>query len=360
MNTTRIRFLVMLAIGFPGACHEAEPIIRPQEGLSPSLPARQLSAARRTTPSRMEVTSMLTSNDEGEQGRCTEWVLEEQHQDPLTGEFSYRYRCPEGGDTESIVTLGQSYTPSNGRYTTTYNKRDGSVVVWSYVFATTEDGITHYNGSATDGSRYEGDFRAISLTETWAREHYVMPAGAYDSEGVYDQAQFLTGTSTFDDPDTLDRPDYTLSQSKDASGNTLQEFHSLVAGWERRYTARYREDGSMDYRFEYDDHTTHAAPDFVGSYLYARDRSGTGSYTQYLDQGSTLDVTHQMSADGSFTETWIFHDAATAQDVDQQGTMHYQANGNGEGTVTTYVQGGGVETCDMHVVDGSTIVDNCR
>ena len=66
-----------------------------------------------------------------------------------------------------------------------------------------------------------------------------------------------------------------------------------------------------------------ASPDFDGEYSYLPDGSGLGSYIQKFDDGSTLNVEHVINTDGSYTESWVFHDATTAVDPDQEGHVNY-------------------------------------
>src|SRR5581483_11085046 len=115
------------------------------------------------------------------------------------------------------------------------------------------------------------------------------------------------------------------------------------------------------YSFQTDLLDTQVSPDYDGSYNYNADFSGSGSYTQHFDDGSTDAVSDVINSDGSVVESWSFDDASTEQSVDQTGQMTWQADGSAEGTVTTHVVGGGEQTCDVHISSsGAQTVDNCH
>ncbi len=361
------------------ACQEAEPQVQRNRTVHKRLVPGSVVGEARKAPSRDNVVSLELAADDvpeeaacggggggaGEEeppAECVAWVEEVDSYDPATGNFEYLNTCAEGGDLASSHTVGHSDEMGNGNYTQTYTMRDGSVIVWTFVYTLGEDQISQvYTGSSSDGTQLNAVYRYPAEGITEVDEHYVLAdGGTSDSVGTYDAQGRFTGTSSYDDPATPESPDTHLTQVENDEG-LRQDYTYLYDNWNVTYNAFYPAAGGLAYNFRSDDRATIALPDFDGEYSYLPDGSGLGSYIQKFDDGSTLNVEHVINTDGSYTESWVFHDATTAVDPDQEGHVNYPACGAGTGSLTTRVDGGDPETCDLHVeMDGATTVDNCR
>jgi hypothetical protein len=303
-------------------------------------------------------------------GACVEWITEEESYDPATGDFTYRYSCPEGGDIAEIVTAGHDDGMGNGNYTQTQILRSGDEIVWTYDYVLMDDGISQLTtGTSSEGESYEGLNTYLADGSTLVDETHVFLEGTYDINGIYDANGLFSGTTVFDDPATEASPDYTLVSDEDLDGSLSQSVEQNFEDFTQTYDYQLDADGSSSYSFSTDDLLTAVSPDYAGSYSYAADGSGEGSYTQLFDDGSMLDNTDVFDAEGNLEQTWTFDDAATALDVDQTGSLSYTIveleDGSlayvGEGSVTYFLDDDSSVTCGLTIdAEGNTELGECE
>lgn len=373
------RSLLLLSSSFVVAalcgCQESTPQVTHDRSVHRGTvpPGRLTTAAKKVTSrdrvakldsaANSETDQCGSSGGREEQTECADWHKDLERSNQNTGEFEYIYSCATGGDIATIRTVGVGDAEGNGHYTQTYAMRDGSEILWTYTYTLGADGISQdYVGSSSDGTQYTGTYRYLANDVTEMHEVYTMPGagGISKVDGTTDAAERFTGTQSWDDPATPEDPDSRLVQTENDAG-LRQNYTYIFEGWDVSYNAFYPAAGGLEYDWTSDDRATTASPDYRGAYVYASDNSGSGSYRQLFNDGSFLDVSHVVVADGSYTEHWEWHDATTPQDLDQKGDLAYTPCGPGTGTMTTYVQGGAPETCHVRVdLDGTTTVDQCN
>lgn len=348
--------LLLASVAAPlvlAACEGKTPSVKRHDAVVPSLSPRTAVSAL-TSPSTADAES-------GGEAQCLEASLVSESYDPSTGAFASEYDCAEGGGIDRVLTAGTGDQVGNGAYTQTYVLEAGGEIVWEYTY--TSDAVsTTYVGSSSEGESYEGTYTYLDADTTRVEETWTMAEGVYTTDGVMtnDGTSFV-GSSTFDDPDTAASPDYTYEQQTNDDGSFTQRVESAGDGWTSSYVADFAVDGSASYDFATDLTDTDVSPDYEGSYSYAADGAGEGGYTQAFDDGSSLAVDDEIRADGSYTESWSFDDAATEQPVDQEGSISYGVDGAGVGTITTFVVGGESETCRVTIsADGATTIDQCE
>ncbi|MFH1807594.1 MAG: hypothetical protein ABIJ09_02525 [Pseudomonadota bacterium] len=297
----------------------------------------------------------------GEDGECQAWTTEEESYDAASGAFVYRYRCDAGGDLLLVETRGVDDGLGNGQYTTTYDLRAGGQIVWSFSYTTEDDGLTtNYAGSSTEGESMSGVYTVLETGETQTSEVWNTLEGSYIVDGVYSEDGRFNGSSSFDDPATEQSPDWTVVNLEGSDGSFSQDVSGVFDGWLSTYTYSVAADGSASYSFVHDELVTSVSPDFEGAYSYQADGSGEGHYRQLFEDGSVMVVTDAFEADGSLTESWELDDAATELEVDQRGTIHFDASGLGTGSVTFFAEDGSRETCEIRIdVDGTQTLSAC-
>lgn len=292
---------------------------------------------------------------------CEDWQMVEEQWNAATGEFSNVWQCESEGVVQRSITDGVQNADGTGNFTRTFEV-DGVVIeVWSFTFTTSADGLTQtYDATSDQGGTYQGSYVYAEDGSSTVHEVWTLAEGTYLIDGSYDAAGVFTGTTRFDDPATEASPDYVVVNSPLEDGGFRQEVNSQGDGFTSHYLADFAADGSTHYTFETDDTSSEVNPDWVGEYSWDASGVGSGSYTQSFDDGSLLSVSDSFGADGSTDESWTFDDATTEQAVDQEGQVHYSADGSGEGTITTHVVGGEAETCQIHIdAAGNTTIDQC-
>jgi hypothetical protein len=301
---------------------------------------------------------------------CTGWVTDLEKWDETTGDFESRYSCPSGGDVASVVTIGKDDLAGNGAYKTTYTLRDSSQVIWSFTYTTAADGVTQTtSGSSNEGESMQSTTVYLPNGDIQSRETWQLAEGSFVIDGVYAAkpdalggARF-NGEYTFDDPATAESPDWTVDQSHAADGTITQVGSQTLPDWEYAFTYTVDPSNNVTFEYSWDAPASSANPDYAGKYSYAPGGAATGSYTQKWDDGSKLVVSHSFDwqKNDGYTESWVFDDATTAQPKDQEGELVYDAQGNGKGTLTTHIVGGGTETCDIEITaTGTTTLTNCQ
>lgn len=317
-------------------------------------------AAARAVPS-IEAKSL--AEGEAQAGSCHEWRTEFDRYDEQSGEFAVAYACAEGGQVARISTSGVDHGDGSGAYTTVYQLRDGSQVVWEFSYRPdpVDPAATLYTGASSQGGSFEGEYRDTPSGQTALREVYAYPDHVIVVEGLSDDDGRFNGSVSYDDLSTELSPDWTLVQVEQHDGTVQQTVDSTADGWGVREQITARSDGNLTYAFRYDDLESEVFPDYEGRYDFAPDGSGQGGYLQRYDDGSTLRVQQAIEVSGDYRETWVFDDALTSLPVEQEGAVQYTSGGHASGTLTTYVVGGSAETCDLEIFeDGSTLIDNCR
>ena len=336
-----------------GACEGSTPQLS-EESVLPDLVLPQAGLQKSGSAKALLLTAddAATSDEESEEeeSECLEWVTVEESFDEETGAFAYHYSCAEGGDIATSSTIGVDDFQGNGSYTYTLVLRDGTEIIWEYVYVLGDDGISQvFDATSNEGETYHGVRTYLDDDNTMVDETWGLIEGSYILQGTYDEEGRFNGTSIFDDPNTEASPDYTLEHAENADGSFSQSVDGVFEGWLSQYTYALNADGTVDYDFLSDDLATIASPDFVGVYHYNADGSGDGAYTQNLDDGSLIDVVDLFDAAGVVTESWTFDDAATALAVDQEGEIVYQPDGTGVGTVTFHFDDAESLTCAVTV-----------
>jgi hypothetical protein len=354
MNRKNLLAAACLALPALVACEGSVPQVKQHQAVVPSLTPN-------TAVQALDAPSSEDADAEAMSGECEEWVEVSSTYDEAAGTFASEYACTAGGAIERTTTEGQGDMMGNGSYTQTYFLRDGSEIVWSYTY-TSDQVSTTYVGTSSEGDTYEGTYTYLDMDTTQVHEVYTTADGIYTTDGISaNDGSSFDGSTAFDDPNTAASPDYVYENTQQDDGSYSQVVQSAGDGWTSSYTATFEVDGSFDYQFQTDLTETVVAPDYAGSYGYAADGSGEGEYTQSYDDGSSLLVSHVIAADGSYDESWTFDDAATDQGVDQEGSIHYAADGTGSGTITTHVVNGDDEICAVSVsADGTSSVDDCE
>jgi hypothetical protein len=346
---------VLAALGL-AACDNAIPQVNNPGSTDIRVTPAKRQAKGVPTSSQSSLTSSSSST-----GACESWVTVKEQYDETTGKFEYDYSCAKGGDIASISTVGQTdLTDGSGGYTTTYLMRDGSQVVWTATYTVDAMGVQTLHSTSSQGEQLDATYEYYADGSTKAHETYTLKDGIYVYDGVYEADGRFNGTVTFDDPNTPEKPDYTVVQTQTADGVTQQDTVQLAGTWTVKSHATYRADGSVDYTFESDDSNTKVGPDVTGAYSYDATGAGKGSYTEFFDDGSRVVVNDVIAADGTYVESWQFIDADPAVAVDQDGSIKYAADGSGKGTITDHLTTGDA-TCDITVgADGSSSITNCR
>lgn len=281
------------------------------------------------------------------------------------GSFITETDCSPGGGIAKVRNEGTQDELGNGSYDQTTIHEDETQHVWHFTYTTSADFLTTtYVGVSEDGSEtYEGVYTYLGqvgeVTSNDMTELWNLDEGTYQTAGIVGSDGSFAGTQSFDDPATDASPDWIMDSVSNADGFS-QDVHFVGEGFVSDYTYVVDALGNADYAFATDMEGTEVDPDFAGEYVYAADGSGSGSYMQSFDDGSTLLVSDVIAADGSLVESWIFDDSATDQDVDQEGSMAWALDGSASGTVTSHVVGGGEQTCDVNVsADGVQTIANC-
>jgi hypothetical protein len=351
MKTRILNWLAMGTLGLITACTDATPEVTRGPGLPPLQQPRGSIAQR---PS-ME-TGILASEAPGE---CTEWVTELESWDETTGDFEYRQTCALGGAIAVVHTVGnEDPTTHVGNYTTTYELRDGSSVVWTVSYHPNADGSYDHAGSSSDGSSFTATYTYNADGSTSAHEEWSYPGGYfYTVDGTYFADGRFDGTIVYDDLATAANPDFTVVEHDAADGTITQTYLYDAGGLSAEETYVLRTDGSMAITFAYDDPATGVNPDFAGAYDYAASGSGTGGYHQSFDDGGGLDVAHVVEASGAYTESWSYADPDPAVAVDQDGSAAYGADGSGAGSYTNHLADGSSITCSFSVASDGTVTD---
>ncbi len=346
--------LVTATVGF-SACDGSVPQTDQSELVIPDVEVARSASAR----------SLPLSNggeadgEEEEYSECSEFITVEESYDEQTGDFRYEYVCADdGGDIERTITEGNDDGAGNGYYTSKYIMRDGSEEVWTVEYRLLEDGATQ----ETIGTNNFGESYVVLRTyqadgSALAEEVYTYNEATYTLSGVYDAEGRFSGDYIVDLNSTPDiNPDYTMIHIENPDGSMSQSYDGVDEyGNIGHYDYSVSATGEVEYSFTNDSPATVVTPDVEGDYSYAADGSGEGGYLQRYDDGSLMTVEDIINADGSVIESWVFDDAATPQDVDQEGIMTYNLDGSGSGTVTTFVENGDSQTCDITIdVDGTT------
>ncbi|MBN2362013.1 MAG: hypothetical protein JXR83_21355 [Deltaproteobacteria bacterium] len=296
-------------------------------------------------------------------GPCTQWVTEVDTYNRFSGDFERLERCVSGGEIETIHTVGEMDLDDSGHYTTTYLYRDGHQVIWQFSYQPDPEApnTTVYTGASDAGDSFSGEYRDVGGGATYASESWSLAEGNYQVDGIYERDNRFNGTVTFDDPATPQNPDWIVNNRADLDGTVTQLATTYLDHWQLNETVTLALEGSYSYSFGYDNTLTEVDPDYRGSYWFDGLGAGSGGYTQFHDDGSTLKVEQDIASDGSYDQRWWYDDASTEQPVDQEGAVHYNSDGSGSGTILTHVVGGDAETCDIEIAaDGSSSIDNCR
>lgn len=355
----------LLALAFAAVTVGCEPGVPTIEGEPDGLVLPDVEFAKAGGRLALPLDGEAASDADGEgleeETYCEQWERTEETWSAITGEFRYVDECMDGlGDIARAVTEGSGDNEGNGSYTVTYELRDGGAIIWDYEYTTDpETGTTTTTGSSNEGETYVGEHTYDEATgDTLVHEEYEYTEGTYVLDGTYSAEGFFDGTSVFDDPATDASPDYVMTHAEDENG-LVQSVDGVFDGWGYDYDYVVNADGSADYDFESDDPLTQVSPDYSGAYDYAADGSGAGEYLQLFDDGSKMVVTDVWDSE-SLTESWVFDDAATALAVDQEGSIAYGTDGSGSGSVTTHLEDGTQETCQLDVsADGATTVSEC-
>lgn len=347
--------LVTASVGFT-ACGGAVPQTDQSELVIPDVEVAR-SASARSLP--LSNGGEGASEEEEEYSECGEYITIEESYDEETGDFRYEYECADdGGDVERTITEGNDDGAGNGYYTSKYIMRDGSEEVWTVEYRLLEDGATQ----ETTGTNNFGESYVVLRTyqadgSALAEEVYTYNEATYTLSGVYDAEGRFSGDYIVDLNSTPDiNPDYTMVHIENADGSMSQSYDGVDEfGNIGHYDYSVSATGDVEYSFTNDSPATLVTPDIEGDYSYIADGSGEGGYLQRYDDDSLMTVEDIINADGSVIESWVFDDGATPQDVDQEGIMTYNVDGSGSGTVTTFVESGDSQTCDITIdVDGTT------
>lgn len=350
--------LALSVLSLP-ACEGAIPTVAGKEIILPSRsPTKRVQALE--APSVDDAAADVDANAESICLGDGELTREEYNPD---GSFVTEYSCEAGGGIESFRNEGTiDPLTGDGEYDQVIVYEDGTDSRYHFVLDTLEDGSQVYDGSSEDGSSTSHSvYVPLEDGSSQANESWSTPDGDYLIEGIYFTDGSWDGTTIFDDPATAANPDYVVDEIRSADGSSIQDVSTLGDGYTTEYTYRVNVDGSIRYDFSTDLTDTLVSPDFDGSYHYEADGSGTGSYVEAFDDGSSMLVTDEIRSDGSLRESWSFDDISTEAPVDQEGTIEFAVDGSGEGTVTTHVVGGEAQTCQVHIsADGVSIVDACE
>jgi hypothetical protein len=350
--------LALSALSLP-ACEGAIPTVAGQEIILPSRsPTKRVQA--------MEAPSVDDAGAEGDahaESFCQGGgVLTREAYNP-DGSFVTEYTCEAGGGIQSFRHEGTiDPLTGDGAYDQVTVYEDGTDSRYHFVLDTLDDGSQVYEGTSEDGSTTSHIvYVPLEDGSDQANETWSTPDGDYLIEGIYFTDGSWHRTTIFDDPATAANPDYVVDEIRSADGSSIQDVSTLGDGYTSDYTYRVNVDGSSRYDFSTDLTETLVNPDFDGTYQYAADLSGSGSYVQHFDDGSSMLVTDEIRSDGSLRESWSFDDISTEAPIDQEGTIDFAVDGSGEGTVTTHVVGGEAQTCQVHIsADGVSIVDACE
>ncbi len=343
---------LVLAVAALAACDSAVPQASDRGAVLPSIAPRSQIAAL-AAPAPDEAAAEVPA--------CEDWVELENTWDGITGAFHSVWQCESEGVVQRSITDGVDNGDGTGTFTRVFEVDGVAVETWTFAYTTSDDNLNQtYTATSDQGGTYQGSYVYAEDGSSTVHEVWTLAEGTYLIDGAYDAAGNFTGTTRFDDPATEASPDYVVENSMLDDGGFRQEVNSQGDGFTSHYIADFSAAGATHYTFETDDTSSAVDPDFVGSYDWDASGAGSGSYTQSFDDGSLLTVSDTFGGDGSTDESWVFDDATTEQPVDQEGQVHYAADGSGEGTITTHVVGGAAETCQIHIdAAGNTSVDNC-
>lgn len=354
MNRNRYSIPLAIAALALAACEGSVPQSSDRGAVLPSVAPRSQIAAL-SSPSADEASAE-------EIPACDDWQMVEETWNQATGEFHNVWQCESEGVVQRSITDGVDHGDGTGTFTRVFEVDGVAQETWTFEYTVSEDQLTQlYTATSDQGGTYQGSYTYAEDGSSTVHEVWTLAEGTYLIDGNYDAEGNFTGTTRFDDPATEASPDYVVVNSQLDDGGFRQEVNSQGDGFTSHYIADFAADGTTHYDFETDDTSTAVNPDWVGTYDWDANGVGEGSYTQDFDDGSLLTVSDVFAADGSTDESWTFDDATTEQAVDQEGQVHYAADGTGEGTITTHVVGGDPEICQIHIdAAGSTTIDNCH
>lgn len=347
--------LALSALSLP-ACEGAIPSVSGKEIILPSRsPNKRVQA--------LEAPSVDDAADANAESFCLGDGVQTREEFNEDGSFVTEFTCEAGGGIQSFRNEGTiDPLTGDGEYDQVTVYEDGSDSVYHFVLDTLDDGSQVYDGSSEDGSTTSHSIYApLEDGSSLVNESWSTPDGDYLIDGQYLADGAWDGTTTFDDPATDANPDYVVDELRAADGTSIQDVSTVGEGFTSDYTYSVDVDGSSRYDFSTDLTDTLVSPDFDGTYLYAADGSGTGSYLENFDDGSSMLVSDEIRSDGSVLESWSFDDISTEAAVDQEGAIDFAVDGSGEGSVTTHVIGGDSQTCQVHIsADGVATIDNCE
>jgi len=347
--------LALSALSLP-ACEGAIPSVSGKEIILPSRsPNKRVQA--------LEAPSATATDEANANAFCLGGGVQTRNEFNEDGSFVTEFTCEPGGGIQSFRNEGTvDPVTGDGAYDQVTVFEDGSESVYHLLLDTLEDGSQVYDGSSEDGSTTSHSvYVRLADGGSQVNESWSTPDGDYLIDGQHLGDGSWDGTTVFDDPATEASPDYVVDEVRGADGTSIQDVSSAGAGFTSDYTYSVDADGSSRYDFSNDFTDTLVNPDFNGTYRYATDGSGSGSYTQHFDDGSSMLVSDEIRSDGSLLQSWSFDDIGTEAAVDQEGAIEFASDGSGEGSVTTHVAGGASQTCQVHIsADGVATIDNCE
>lgn len=358
-TTSRFPRSMLLALGAFGV------VLPACEGAIPRVDGKEIVLPSRSPNKRVQALEAPSTDnaDASANAFCAGGGVQTRNEFNPDGSFVTEFTCDAGGGIASFRNEGTiDPNTGDGEYDQFTVLEDGSESSWHFVVDTLEDGVTQvYDGTSDDGGETShsvygyADPEHTTVTETWHSA-----AGDYAIDGEYLADGSWVGTTSFDDPATDASPDYVYDEIRAADGTSSQVVHLNGEGYTTDYDYSVNIDGSSRYSFDTDLDDTLVNPDFSGVYHYNADFSGEGSYTEAFDDGSSMIVNDVFAADGSLVESWSFDDVATDADVDQEGSIAFGPDGNGEGTVTSHLVGGTSQTCHVVIEAGVSTVDDCE